>query len=66
MWGQFEFIFLAPMLMWSTPLGCNARKWVDFFGGLQNWQNSWYKGEKFDNKEWDLNYEHPFPWVSGY
>ena len=22
--------------------------------------------EKCDNKEWDLNYEHPFPRVSGY
>ena len=25
-----------------------------------------YKGEKCDNKGWDLNYEHPFPRVSGY
>jgi hypothetical protein len=35
--------------------------WVDFFGGLHQWQISWYKGEKRDNKEWDLNYEDPFP-----
>jgi hypothetical protein len=54
------------MLVWSTPLGCNVRVWVDFFGGLQYWQFSWYKGEKFDNKEWDLNYKYSFPRVPGY
>jgi hypothetical protein len=43
-----------------------VRVWVDFFGGLHSWQISWCKGEKRDNKEWDLNYEHPFPRVSGY
>jgi hypothetical protein len=26
----------------------------------------WYKGEKCDNEEWDLNYADPFPRVSGY
>ena len=31
----------------------NAKVWVDFFGGLRLWQDSWYKGEKCDNKEWD-------------
>jgi hypothetical protein len=30
------------------------------------WQISWYKGEKCDNKEWDLNYQHPSPRVLGY
>ena len=25
-----------------------------------NDQKSWYKGEKCDNKEWNLNYKHPF------
>ena len=44
----------------------NARVWVDFFGGSHEWQNSWCKGEKGDNKEWELNYAHPFPRVSGY
>ena len=43
-----------------------ARVWVDFFVGLHWWQNSWYKREKGDNKEWDLNYEHPFPRVLEY
>jgi hypothetical protein len=40
--------------------------WVDFFGGLHEWQILWYKEEKCDNKEWDLNYEHPFPRVLRY
>ena len=44
----------------------NARMWVDLFGGLHEWQDLWYMGEKYDNKEWDLNYEHPFPRVLGY
>jgi hypothetical protein len=39
---------------------------IDFFGGLNQSQNLWYKREKCDNKEWDLNYEHPLPRVSGY
>ena len=30
------------------------------------WQILWYKGEKCDNKEWDLNYKHPFPRVLEY
>jgi hypothetical protein len=29
-------------------------------------KNLWYEGEKYDIKEWDLNYKHPFPRVSGY
>ena len=28
-----------------------------------NDKNLWYNGEKCDIKEWDLNYEHPFPRV---
>ena len=28
--------------------------------------NPWNKGEKCDNKEWDLNKEHPFPRILGY
>ena len=31
-----------------------------------NDKNLWYKGEKCDNKEWDLKYEHPFLRVSRY
>ena len=38
----------------------NARVSDDFFVGLHWWQNSWYKREKCNNKEWDLNYEYPF------
>jgi hypothetical protein len=30
--------------------------WVDFLGGLHQWQSSWCKGEKYDNMEGDLNY----------
>ena len=40
--------------------------WVDFLGGLHFWQILGYKGEKRDNKERDLNYEHLFPKVLGY
>ena len=42
------------------------KMWVVFFSGLHYRQSLWYKGEKCDSKEWDLNYEHPFPRVSGY
>ena len=41
----------------------NARVCVDFFSSSYYWRNSWYKGEKCDNKEWNLNYKHPFPRV---
>ena len=34
--------------------------------GLFQCQNPWYMGEICDNKEWDLNWEHPFVGVSGY
>ena len=44
----------------------NTKVWVDFFGDLHKWQNSWYKGEKCDNKEWYSNYKHPFLGVSRY
>ena len=27
---------------------------------LLQWENLWYKGEKCDNKEWDVNYKYPF------
>ena len=31
-----------------------------------NDKNLCCKGEKCDNKEWGMNYEHPFPRVLGY
>ena len=40
--------------------------WVDFLDSLHEWQNSWYKEKKCDNKDWDFNYyKHPLPRVSG-
>ena len=38
----------------------------EFFGGLFQCQNPWYMGRKHGNKEWDFNWEHPFPRVSRY
>ena len=40
--------------------------WFEFFSGLFLCQTLWYMGGKCDNKDWDLNCEHPFSKVSGY
>ena len=43
-----------------------ASVWFEFFVGLLQCQNPWYMGGECDNKDWDLNREHPFPKVLGY
>ena len=45
---------------------CNVRVWVDFFGGLHYRQILWYVRERNVTIKSDLNYERPFPMVSGY
>ena len=44
---------------------CEGVGWLLWWFALIQ-KKPWYKGEKCDNKEWVLNYEHPFPWVSRY
>jgi hypothetical protein len=33
----------------------NTRMWVDFFDSLHKWQNPGYKGDKCNNKEYNMN-----------
>ena len=43
-----------------------ASVWCDFLGGLFNVKNHDIWEGKYGNKEWDLNYGHPFPRILGY
>ena len=40
--------------------------WFEFFDGLVSCQIPWYMGRTRDNKEWNSNKEHQFPWILGY
>ena len=44
----------------------HTSRWFGLFFGLFQCPNPWHMGGKCDNKEWDSNYEHPFPKVPKY